>query len=94
MTTQTLSLDVKDSGTKNNIRHFADAAEGEDCDTDQKNTEELEHGVMCIEGLECMDHGGHKMCMKSHDDDGSGASVSRSFSITVLITLIITSCLY
>jgi len=87
--TQTLSLAVKDSDTKSNARHFTDAGDGEACDTDQKNAAELEHGVMCIEGLECMDHGGEKMCMEAH---GSGSSVLSSFSITVLITFVCRVC--
>lgn len=87
LATQTLSFGTRDVNTK----HFSDAADGEECETDQANAENLEHGVMCIEGLECMDHGGHKMCMEAHD---SASSVPSSFGITVLVTVIIASCFY
>lgn len=91
MASQIVCLDEKVADLKNNVRHFDEAGNGEDCDTDQRNPDGLEHGAMCIEGLECMDHDGHKMCMESH---GSGSSITRGFSIIVLITLSITLCLH
>lgn len=93
LATQTLSLGVKDVDTKKNVRHFDYVGNGEACDTDEKNEEELEHGIMCIEGLECHSHGDQKMCMERHDDTNSGSS-TLSFSFIVLVMLMMSSLLY
>jgi len=65
----------------------------EGCDTDEKSfvQDGVESGNMCNEGLECMDHDGHKMCMVPHQ---SSAPLANNYSFVALMAVALLSLLF
>lgn len=73
-------------------QQFEMVGDGSTCDTDAIKfiTDGSESGKMCDEGLECMAHGGHKMCMEPHADSANLAN----YSLLGLIMMALMSLLF